>query len=211
MSEEAKDLASGESLSVKGTYADAAWKLHPWRLVVLTGLGIAVIVFVAWLWRRARRRKPVEAAKPVVAAKAAPSDKPAPGNPAPHATFADPLFIAAGAVSAIAIGLLTWGVGYYQEQVQYSIDDFEAIVSAVLIVVAYVLAIVGPLVWVSARRRDWRPGVFGFVWLAIFLVVMLLIYSLGIKPLLEVAEPPYMPGGSIELNSGSSARDLKAE
>jgi hypothetical protein len=211
ISEEAKDLAAGESLSVKGTYADAAWKLHPWRLVALAGLGVAVAVLAWWLWRRGRRRKSAEAAKPAAVKAVA---KPVANDAsAAHVSFTDPLAIAVGAVSAIAIVLLTWGLMAYSEHLESNYDEFNNVISFILAVVGYVLAVVGPLLWVSVRRHDWRPGVFGLVWLALSLVVVLLVYTLGIKPLQEVTDKPYLPAGGMELNSSGSARDLplKAE
>jgi hypothetical protein len=214
LTEEAKDLAAGESLSVKGTYADAAWKLHPWRILFLVVLGLAVLGLLLWLWRRARRVPTVVAAaepapKPKAVAKAVPAE-----TASKAVAFADPLFIAAGVASAAALGLLTWGSLASTELYNYE-DEFSRLLTVILFLMGYALALVGPAVWVGARRRDWRAGLYTFVWQVVWLVVLLLVYQVGIRPLLEDAKsvspmPAYdsIKAGSSSGSSSGAAPDV---
>jgi hypothetical protein len=196
MSEEGKDLAPGDTLGVKGTYADAAWKLHPWRVALLAALALALVVGGLWLWRRSRRTRAIAApaqteqtaAKSVAMPAPKPVAMPAPKPPATvtDVKFADPLFIALGAASVIAVGLITWFVISYGSAGGDG-DQFSMLLTGILTVMAYVLAIVGPLAWAGLRRHDWRACLYTFVWQVAWLVVLLLVYQVGLKPLLPDA------------------------
>jgi hypothetical protein len=48
---EGRNLGRGESLVVKGWYADAWWKLYPWEIIG-SFLGLVIFFFLWYLWRR---------------------------------------------------------------------------------------------------------------------------------------------------------------
>jgi hypothetical protein len=187
---ETHDLAAGESYSVRGSYADAAWKLHPWRVGGLAALGVGMLALAVWLVRRVGRKRPV-------AAKTAHESK------AGHAwpSLLDPVFIVIGLSSAVAVGLLTWGVAYYGQQTLPYEDSFVNTISMVIEVLAYGLLVAGPALWLAAWRRDWRVAVNVFVWQVVWLTALLMVYQFGIRPLLpdSVGTPipvPYDAGGA---------------
>ena len=133
INKDASNLAAGETFSVKGSYADATWKLHPWRIIILGLATLAILVLVVWLVRRTRR----------VVAAAAPS-KPA---AAPVAlNWADPWFILSGLGSAVAIGLLTAGLLYLGTPATGSEDPFMEVVLAIAAILAYAVVVIGPAV-----------------------------------------------------------------
>jgi hypothetical protein len=192
ISKEADNLAAGENLTVHGTYADAAWKLYPGRVAALALGGLAVLVFVAWLVRRMNRRvHPVVPAAEPVKSVTRPGAKQLEGQHLPS-SLADPQIILAALGSAVATGLITWALMYVGNQDSVSVDTFTEVIMAIVGILAYVLVVVGPVVWLAMKRRDWRVAVYMFVWQVAWLLVILLVYVFGLRALLS--QPSSDPG-----------------
>jgi hypothetical protein len=166
-------------------------------LVILAVVLLLVVALVLWLARRLRRLKltaPSHGADHHAAAAPFISGEHdhehdhehqpggvmlAAGQPV---RFVDPLQILAGLVSVIGIGLLTWGVAAYGDSANSSYDAFSEILTVVLTFLAYALLVAGPVVWLGVKRRDWRVGLYVFMWQVIWLLVLLLLYKYGIQP-----------------------------
>jgi hypothetical protein len=191
INKEATNLAAGESLSVPGTYADAAWKLHPWRLLLIALLGLGLLVVAGWLVIRLRRKRSTDAMVPLTPAKP---------------SFVDPLYIAASLVSSVLVGLLTWGLVYYTNTAELNgnPDVFSSILAGLISLLAYILLVAGPVVWLAVKRRDWRVAVYMVAWQVIWLVAVLLVYQFGISPLLPTSDAnPINVSGAMDSTSNA--------
>jgi hypothetical protein len=189
VSKTGKDLAPGDVLTVKGTYADAAWKLHPWRTGILGLVLLGLLALAVWLVRRAlrwRKTRVVAALEAPAKPAAAPKSPTAPVVPA-HSGFMNPWAIALGFGSALATALLTWGLVVYMDQATG--DVFVQLLSVPVAIVLYVIVLVGPAVWVGFRFRDWRLAVYTFLWQALWLLFVLVVYQIGIKPIFFNPQP----------------------
>jgi hypothetical protein len=188
INKEAKDLAAGDTFSVKGTYADASWKLHPGTLTSLGLVGLAVLGVVIWAVRRMRKARPVK-----VEAKSDAPSKPE-VKPADEKVllarlptrFADPLIILVALGSVIAVGLITWALLYFTNQQNYSSDTFTEVITFIAAILAYVLVVLGPVVWLAAQRKDWKVAVYMVVWQVMWLVVLIVVYVFGISRLIDM-------------------------
>jgi hypothetical protein len=133
-----------------------------------------LLVLAWWLVRRLRLRR--------VSAPAASE----PALKLVHTTLADPLYIVVSLGTAILVGLLTWGLTFYSNAmlVDGATDMFVTTLTSIVVVLAYVLLLAGPVIWLAAVRHDWRVAVYVIAWQVVWLIVLLLIFVLGIRPLL---------------------------
>jgi len=199
INKEAKDLASGDTFAVKGTYADAAWKLHPGRLVLLGLLGLALLGLATWLVRRIRHPKPTEiranSPEPLKPELKHMDEKA--GLAKKTVSFADPMIILVALGSVVAVGLITWAVVYLGNQNSYTQDPFTDVLTIIAEILAYVLVVVGPVVWLAAQRRSWRVAVYMVIWQVAWLLVLIIVYVFGISGLISSGNGSIPPGGGV--------------
>jgi len=189
INKEAKDLAAGESYTITGTYADAVWKLHPWRLLLAAGLGLLMLGLLIWAVLRLKRRGPHTATNHTEAAPVT-------------TTIVEAGAIGVGFISALALVLIIWGwISYYNHE--NPSDTFTTTVSGILMLLACALALLTPLTWLSVRRHDWRVAVYTGVWQIVWLIGFLTLYTFIIKPTTPHTTPVTTPLYQIE--SGASS------
>jgi hypothetical protein len=189
---QASDLAPGDTLTVKGRYASSNLLLRLPGLLMF--LGFLVLVGVLLLIFRRR-----------IAAHFHRQHHPAPDQLEPAADpgkrFANAGNILAGLVSALGIVGLTWFLSWYGQSNAYnSPDDFTTPLIMITAILAYILFGLGPAIYLAATNRDWRRLVFTLAFEVLFLVAFVLIYALGIAPLLSP------PGNQVDpgiINSGA--------
>jgi hypothetical protein len=214
LSEEASDLAPGDVLNVRGTYADATWKLHPVRLVLLLVVALAALVGLAWLLAWLKRRlaqraalaasMPAAVKKPMAAKVAATAPIEAPRGVA----VLDPLAIVLGLGSALGLAAMTWA-GLVYAQTSENDDPFITVLGSILVILVYALLVVGPLVWLGLRRHDWRSAVYTLLWQAVWVVFVLVVYGVGIKPLINDQPTRVEPYYGIESGAVDSTTTTK--
>lgn len=182
----AKNLASGESFTVKGAYADATWKLHPWRLALGVGLAVVAVALLVWLARRQHRLGWSRAAT-----LRHDHDQPSDRRPTASTSPIDAATVLAGFVSALLLALIIWGRTTYARQT-YAGDSFSSILTDILVLLSSALVVLGPIVWLAAHRRNWHVAVYVMAWQVAWLVVFLTIHWLTFIPNSSAPQPmPY--------------------
>jgi hypothetical protein len=108
-------------------------------------------------------------------------------------TVASPVYVIAGLLTAVMLAAITWGIQAYSNETSYgSSDTFTSMLVAILAILAYVLAVFGPVVWLAVRAKNWKVAVVVVSWQIFWLVVVLFVYVLAIRPLL--ADPATSSG-----------------
>jgi hypothetical protein len=185
----AKDLNVNESFSVKGTYADAIWKLHPWRLAL--GILAVLLIVAVLIWTGLRLRK-----KGLVHLPASTPATPEHASPRATAGVLDPGTILAGLFSALLLAALIWGFAAYTNQADTT-DVFTTTLTTILVMLVGALVVIVPIVWLSVRRHDWKIAAFVTIWQVLWLIAVLAIYQLGFR-----ANDPMMTPGGIDTPQG---------
>lgn len=187
----AKDLATGDTLTVKGRYADAAWKLNLAQLAIAAGVlaFIIVVVILFVLWNRRRVGRNAATRHPEAADMSVAHQR----QTMTWQTVASPVYVIAGLLTAVMLAAITWGIQAYSNETSYgSSDTFTSMLVAILAILAYVLAVFGPVVWLAVRAKNWKVAVVVVSWQIFWLVVVLFVYVLAIRPLL--ADPATSSG-----------------
>lgn len=186
MSKTARNLAAGDSYTVKGTYADAVWKLYYGRLAIAAGIILLVVALLAWWWLRHRSTPSMAQATTAASGPAAKIGKADSGKLA----VIIPLV---GLASAIVTTLIVYGSAWLSlKYASYATDPYLIVgISAFLVTVALcLLAVIGPIAWVSLTYHSWRAGLAVFVSQVAWLIGILLLVALVLAPILGSSPSP---------------------
>jgi hypothetical protein len=170
----AKDLAPNESFTVKGEYSASWWRLNLFG-IILTILIIAAIILAIYFGGRFMKKK---GKKSEVAAST--PRKPFNGS----ITLTN---VVAGLISAAAIFIIAYVVPAVASSLGISIpyDEAFSAITAVVYILAGVVAIFGPAIFL-ATKRGWRTFVavliYELCWLILFLIIYIVLFRTGIIP-----------------------------
>ncbi len=200
---EAKNLSANETFTVKGRYAESAWRLNLGRMVVSLVVLAAVVTVLIWLLRR-YRRKHAGGVRPQAATTTASTASTTPSTQNhPPLSLTNPAYILAGFVSAALVMAGTVGLSIYikssESNYNYDPDPMSVIIFSLLAIIFYVLSILGPAIWMASAKRDWRIFIYVIVWEFGWLLLFMLFYQFGYKGLIDDGSS-VSPGQPIPLN-----------
>jgi hypothetical protein len=188
LTKSAKNLAVGETLTVKGRYAESAWALNWTKVAIGVLILLAIVGLLVWWLRRFRRRAQADKPVPAAAGKVPVTDS---LDHARH-SLVNPAYVIAGFISALLITAATALLGWLTMYADSSVDSdpIITVLGGLMIIIFYVLAALGPAIWLASTRHDWRVLVYVLAWEFGWLVVFMAIYVLGFRNLVSPSPSP---------------------
>lgn len=172
MVKQAKGLAAGESLSVKGEYARSAWRLYVSSIIWFIIIIAAIIVGIFYGVRFFRRRHPAVNRAGVTPVAVMPGIA-AGGN------LLIPCAVT-GLVSAAAVIAVTFGLQVFSrvlDNLVSGMGDVFQVVMVIVVLLIYAVLIFGPGIWL-ASKRGWKALLYAVLLELAWLIILGLLFAL---------------------------------